>query len=107
MPFQSLLVCNFTPGSMDSRLMSYHTRVKSHMNRTKIVAKAVWGCGEDYETVDHILWRCSLYQAERVQLKTQLSGEDLSLCVRDMLALRQWSIIRVSLSYLVSIGFHV
>jgi hypothetical protein len=26
------------------------------------------------------LWSCSLYQAERMQLKSQLSGEDLSLC---------------------------
>jgi hypothetical protein len=48
-----------------SRLMSNHTRVKSHLNRIKIVAEATpCGCGDDYETVDHILWSCSLYKTE-------------------------------------------
>jgi hypothetical protein len=50
MPFESLLVCSFTPGFMDwrwmvysmvSRLVSNHSRVKSHLNRIKIVAEAV------------------------------------------------------------------
>jgi hypothetical protein len=89
------------------RLMSNHTRVKYHLNRRKKVAEAVFGCGEDYKTVDHILWSCTVYQAERMQLKSQLSGEDLSLCARNMLALYQWSNNRACLSYLVSIGFHV
>jgi hypothetical protein len=60
-----------------------------------------------YETVDHLLWSCSLYQAERMPLKSQLSGKDLSLCTRDMVALRQCSNIWACLSYFVSIGFHV
>jgi hypothetical protein len=90
-----------------SRLMSNHTWVKSRLNRIKIVAEAVCGCREDYETVDHILWSCFPYETERMQLKSKLSGEDLSLCARDMLAHRQWNIIRAYLSYLVSIGFHV
>jgi hypothetical protein len=25
------------------------------------VAKAVWGCGENNETVEHIFWSCFLY----------------------------------------------
>jgi hypothetical protein len=41
------------------------------------------------------------------QLKSQLSGDNLSLCARDMLALRQLSNIRACLSHLMSIGFHV
>jgi hypothetical protein len=65
-----------------SRLMSNHTRVKANLNRKTIVTKAVCGCGKDYWTVYHILWSCYLYQAERMQLKSQLSGEDLSLCTR-------------------------
>jgi hypothetical protein len=42
-----------------SRLMSNHTRIRAPFNRIKIATKAVYGCGEDYETVDHILWSCS------------------------------------------------
>jgi hypothetical protein len=67
-----------------SRLMSNHTRIKSHLNRIKIVVVAVCCCGEDYETVEQILWSCSLYQAERMQLKTQLSGKNLSLCAQNI-----------------------
>jgi hypothetical protein len=49
-----------------SRLISNHTRVRAHLSRIDIVAEALCGCGCDYETVDHILWRCSLYRHERI-----------------------------------------
>jgi hypothetical protein len=64
-------------------------------------------CREGYKTVDHILWSCILYQAERMQLKSHLLGGDLSMCSRDMVALRQWSNNMGCVSLLVSIGFHV
>jgi hypothetical protein len=87
-----------------THLMSNHTQVKSHLNRINIVAEAVCGCGEDYETVDHILWSRSLYQAEWMELKSQLSEGDISLCTRDMLASAN-RVILACLTYLVSIGF--
>jgi hypothetical protein len=62
------------------------------LSRIKIVTEAVCGCIEDFATVDHILWNCSLYRAVRMQLLE----EDLSLCVRDMLALDQSSNIRTT-----------
>jgi hypothetical protein len=90
-----------------SRLISNHTRVRAHLIRINIVAEALCGCGCDYEMVDHILWSCSLYRHERIQLWSQLSTSNRPICVRDMLALRQWCDIRVCVSFLSSINFHV
>jgi hypothetical protein len=89
------------------RLISNHTRVRAHLSRINNVAEALCGCGCDYETVDHILWSCPLYQHERIQLWSQLSTSNRLICVRDMLALRQWCDIRVCVSFLSSINFHV
>jgi hypothetical protein len=57
--------------------------------------------------VDHNLWSCPLYRHERIQLWSQLSTSNRPICVRDMLALRQWCDIRVCVSFLSSINFHV
>jgi hypothetical protein len=81
-----------------SRLISNHTRVKAHLSRINIVGEALCGCGCDYETVDHILWSCPLYQHERIQLWSQLSTS---------LALRQCCDIRIYVSFLSSMNFHV
>jgi hypothetical protein len=80
-----------------SRLISNHNRVKTHLSRINIVAAALCGGGCNYETVDHILWSCPLYRHERIQLWSQLSTSNRPICVRDMLALRQWCDIRVCL----------
>jgi hypothetical protein len=82
-----------------SRLISNHTRVRAHLSRINIVAE-LCGCGCDYKTVDHILWSCPLYRPERIQLLSQLSTSKCPICVRDMLALRQWCDIRVCVSFL-------
>jgi hypothetical protein len=82
-----------------SRLISNHTRVRAHLSRINIVPETM--CG--YETVDHILWSCPLYLHERIQLSTS----NRPICVRDMLAIRQWCDIRVCVSFLSSINFHV
>jgi hypothetical protein len=76
-----------------SHLISNHTRVRAHLSRINIVAEAL--CA--YETVDHILWSCSLYRHERFQLLSQLSTSNRPICVN----------IRVCVSFLSSINFHV
>jgi hypothetical protein len=79
-----------------SRLISNQTRVKAHLSRINIVAEALCGCGCDYETVDHIQWH------ERTLERIQRP-----ICVRDLLALRQWCDIRVCVTFLSSINVHV
>jgi hypothetical protein len=107
MPFQYFLgsvVVDHPVITVISRLISNHTRVRTHLSRINIVAEALCGCGCDYETVDHILWSCLLCL---IQLWSQLLTPNLPICVRDMLALRQWCDIRVCVSFLSSINFHV
>jgi hypothetical protein len=101
MPFQYFPESGSLPG------FSNHTQVRAHLSRINIVAEALCGCGCDYETVDHILWSCPLYRHERIQLWSQLSTSNRPICVRDMLALRQWCDIRVCVSFYSSINFHV
>jgi hypothetical protein len=38
------------------RLISNHTRVRARLSKINIVAKALCGCGCNYESVEHILW---------------------------------------------------
>jgi hypothetical protein len=90
-----------------SRLIFNHTRVRAHLSRINIVAEALCGCGCDYETVDHILWSYPLYWHERIQIWSQLSTSNRPICVRDMLALRQWCDIRVCVAFLSSINVHI
>jgi hypothetical protein len=73
-----------------SCLISNHTQVRAYLSRMNIVAEALCGCRCDYETVDHILWSCSLYRHEQIQLWSQLSTSNRPICDHDMLALRQW-----------------
>jgi hypothetical protein len=44
---------------------------------------------------------------ERIQLWSQRSTSNRPICVRDMLAPRQWCDIKVCVSFLSSINFHV
>jgi hypothetical protein len=109
---RSLLVCGSSSGfqvwfSMISKLISNHTRVKAHRNRINIVIDALCGSGCDYETVDHILWRCPYFQSKRVRLMAQLSSVNLSLYIRDLLASHQWSDVRAYLSFLTSIDCQI
>jgi ribonuclease HI len=86
-----------------SRLISNHTRVKSHLNRIKIVSEAICSCGDGYETIDHLLWHCSLHQAARVNLLQKIGSVAPSTSIRDILAQKKWDIVQACLSFLSSI----
>jgi hypothetical protein len=49
------------------------------------------------------LWSCPLYRHERIQLWSQLSTLNLPICIRDMLALRQWCDIRVCVFFVFDV----
>jgi hypothetical protein len=75
------MIDRWNRGEMSRYAFSISPRVQLHPWFHGLEADRPYscGCGEDYETVDHILWSSFLYQTERMQLKSQLSGEDLSL----------------------------
>ena len=41
-----------------SRIMLNHYALNAHLSRFNIVESPVCDCSEDYQTIDHILWRC-------------------------------------------------
>jgi hypothetical protein len=60
-----------------SRIMSVHCCVRAHLNRFKIVDETMCVCLEDYETVDHIIWKCPRFQEQRTRLVDKLNSEGI------------------------------
>jgi ribonuclease HI len=56
----------------NSRIMLNHNRLNCHLNRFNIVESALCSCGEDYETVDHVLWCCPLRENGRSDFNARL-----------------------------------
>jgi hypothetical protein len=50
----------------ESRVLSGHCSVRSHLGRFRIV-EDVWVCAGDYETVDNLIWHCERFRLERHQ----------------------------------------
>jgi hypothetical protein len=42
-----------------SRVMSGHCSIRAHLERFRIVGDPICVCMMNYETVDHIIWKCS------------------------------------------------
>jgi ribonuclease HI len=75
-----------------NRLMSNHTCLRSHLDRINLADNKICPCGDNYETVDHVLWECSRYHSERRQLCSDLSsiGAVPFTPIRDMLGGQDW-----------------
>jgi hypothetical protein len=83
--FQDLVDENRRSIVIMSRIISNHTRTASHLNRIKILADPLCICGENYETVDHILWQCPRFTIERETVKRELEPQNFSTAIRDLL----------------------
>jgi hypothetical protein len=44
-------------------MMSNHSCLRSHLGRINIVENLVCVCMEDYETIDHLMWRSKRYDS--------------------------------------------
>jgi hypothetical protein len=51
-----------------ARVMSGHFSIRAHLERNKIVGNPICVYMMNYETVDHIIWKCSRFEVERCQL---------------------------------------
>jgi hypothetical protein len=67
-------------------MMSNHSCMRAHLNRINIIDEKICVCGEDYETIDHVVWDCFRYQDEIDQLLTDLSGIGITplIHIRDL-----------------------
>jgi hypothetical protein len=63
-----------------------------HLRRIGILEIQLCECGEDYETMDHMLWRCGRFQAQRRHLVDELKrlGIPSEFPVRDLMESHNW-----------------
>jgi ribonuclease HI len=60
-----------------TRLMLNHHALNSHLNRFDIISSGLCDCNQNYQTVDHILWDCSLRIQGRNELISEINKLDL------------------------------
>jgi hypothetical protein len=73
-------------------VISNHTCLRTHLHRNKITDNQLCECGEDYDTLDHVLWACERFRAERrpfLQEQERL-GTQIYVPVRVLLGGRFW-----------------
>lgn len=92
-----------------NRMISNHTCLQTHLNRIGIVENPICECGEDYDTLDHILWTCERFSEERVQLINDLSCANTPTFVpiRDLLGGRFWNGLRACCAFLKKCGLQI
>jgi ribonuclease HI len=67
---RSVLVTN-------TRILLNHYGLGGHMARFSIVDSPICACGEDYETVNHVLWHCPLRQDGREDFVRALTNSGI------------------------------
>jgi len=92
-----------------SRILSNHTCIRTHLNRIRIISDPVCVCMGDYETIDHVLWHCPRFDANRVALERNMNTLEIPLRtpMRDILALRKFDAVRVCLRFLKEVEFQI
>jgi hypothetical protein len=89
--------------------MSGHCAARSHLSRFGIVEGAMCVCLKDYETVDHLLWYCERFEAERHRLTDAFTALDVQrgTPVRDLCALKKWRAMGCCLDFLGNLGIRI
>jgi ribonuclease HI len=85
-----------------NRMISNHTCLGTHLHRIGIRENQLCPCGEDYETLDHVLWACARYRAERRNMVSELASLEVPtyVPVRDLLGGRYWKGLQICSSFL-------
>jgi hypothetical protein len=81
--------------SIIKRMMASHSCLKSHLGWIGIVESPMCIWSQNYETVNHVLWGCERFDAERPQLQMDLRLTDIEwgIPIRNILggrSLRRW-----------------
>jgi hypothetical protein len=84
-----------------NRLISNHTCLNTHLYRIGIKDVQICPCGEDYESIDHVLWACERFRSERRQFVSELARLDIPIYVpvRDLLGGRYWKGLLIACSF--------
>ena len=89
-----------------NRMISNHTCLRTHLSRIGIIETRLCECGEDYDTLEHILWACARFRTERRQLIHELKnlGTPTFVPVRDLLGGRHWNGLQACCSFFKKCG---
>jgi ribonuclease HI len=92
-----------------SRIMSGHCGVKAHLGRFGIVDDAICVCREDYETVDHIMWKCPRFEVQRPRLLIDLNSEGIfgESSIRDLCGQSKWRALEKCVNFLKECGMRI
>jgi hypothetical protein len=50
-------------------MLTGHGKTRAYLHRLKILGKATCACEQEDQTVDHILYRCTLLETQRQNMK--------------------------------------
>ena len=84
-----------------SRIAANHYRLGSHLQRINIINNAVCACGKEFETVNHILWNCHLFQRQRMKLLQTKFQHLLGIDIRDIIGCRQYEFCKEIVEFLL------
>jgi hypothetical protein len=89
-----------------SEVLSGHCSVRSHLGKFGIVADLMCVCVGDYETVDHLIWRCERFRVERHRLIDALAvlNVGIGIPIRDLCAIKKWCAVKCCLDFLRGFG---
>jgi hypothetical protein len=87
--------------SIIKRMMANHSCLRIHLGRIGIVESPMCICSRDYETVNHVLWGCERFDAEKQQLWIDLGLTDTKWGApnRDILGGSDWRSLRACCSF--------
>jgi hypothetical protein len=73
-------------------MMPNYSCLRSHLGQIGIVESLMYVCLRDYEIIDHVLWGCERFDAERLQLWMDLRSTDTErgTPIRDILGGKYW-----------------
>jgi hypothetical protein len=71
--------------------------IRAHLEQFRIYGDPICVCMMNYETVDHIIWKCSRFEVERRQLILRLAAVTIEeeTSIRDLCALQKWATLRL------------
>ena len=70
------LSTKITPTPNFTALATSHGNIKAYLHRFKIIESPDCPCGGDNQTVDHIIFECSILQDERERLIGKIARQD-------------------------------
>lgn len=78
-----------------NRLISDHTRCKAHLTRINILDTPICDCSLNYQTIDHMIWDCTIIVRDEFLSDMQGIGVKEGTPVRDILGMRKFDAIPV------------